>query len=257
MLRLSKILAQAGVASRRGSERLITEGRVTVNGVVVTAPGSLADPSRDRIAVNGNAVPPPEPKQYVMLHKPRGYLTSSRDPRGRPVVLDLLPPTRSRLFPVGRLDFDCEGLLLLTNDGALTHRLLHPRYGIARVYEADVEGQVSSAALKRFRQGVVLEDGVARPSNVRLLRRARTATRLQFTFTEGRYHEVKRFCAAFGHPVVRLRRVQFGPLRLGRLAPGAWRPLSRDELRRLRSVAAHASRGLTRMTRGPGADRPG
>jgi len=175
-MRISKILAHAGLASRRGSERLITEGRVTVNGVVVTAPGATADPRHDRIAVDGQLIPPPEPKQYLLLHKPRGYLTSRWDPQERPVVLDLLPAKRTRLFPVGRLDFDCEGLLLLTNDGELAYRLLHPRFGILRVYEAEVEGHVNPVELGRFRQGVVLEDGVAKPAHVRLLRRTRTTT---------------------------------------------------------------------------------
>jgi len=240
-MRLSKILAQAGLASRRGSERLITEGRVTINGKVVIAPGTTADPNRDRIAVDGKAIPSPEPKQYLLLHKPRGYVTSRQDPQGRPVALDLLPEKRFRLFPVGRLDFDCEGLLLLTNDGELAHRLLHPRFGIPRVYEAEVAGRVSPVELGRFRQGVVLEDGVAKPSDVRLLRRTGATTWLRLTFTEGRYREVKRFCAALGHRVVRLRRVQFGPLCLGGLARGALRPLSSGELRRLRALSARLS----------------
>ncbi|MBI4241730.1 MAG: rRNA pseudouridine synthase [Candidatus Rokubacteria bacterium] len=237
MTRLSKILAEAGLASRRGSERLISDGRVTINGTVVTAPGTPADPLRDRITVDGQPLPPPEPKRYLLLHKPRGYVTSRRDPRQRPVVLDLVRDARVRLFPVGRLDFDCEGLLLLTNDGELAHRLLHPRFGVPRVYETEVEGRVTAGDLGRFRQGVVLEDGVARPSDVRVLRQARRTTWLRLTFTEGRYREVKRVCAALGHRVVRLRRVQFGPLRLGPLAPGAVRPLTREELRRLRAAA--------------------
>lgn len=237
-MRLQKILAQAGLASRRGSERLILEGRVTVNGKVVTAPGTTADPSRDTITVDGKPLPTPEPKQYFLLHKPRGYVTSRHDPQGRPVVLDLLPATRYRLFPVGRLDFDSEGLLLLTNDGDLANRLLHPRFAVPRVYEAEVEGRMGPAELGRFRQGVVLEDGVAKPAHVCLLRQTRTTTWLSLTFTEGRYREVKRFCSALGHRVLRLRRVAFGPLRLGRLAPGAVRPLAARELQRLAHVAA-------------------
>ncbi|MBI4562707.1 MAG: rRNA pseudouridine synthase [Candidatus Rokubacteria bacterium] len=236
MMRLSKILAEAGLASRRGSERLIAEGRVTINGRVVTAPGTTADPPRHRIMVDGKPLPSPEPKRYVLLHKPRGYVTSRVDPQGRPVVLDLARAERARLFPVGRLDFDCEGLLLLTNDGELANRLLHPRFGIPRVYEALVEGCVSQEEVGRFRQGVVLEDGVAKPKDVRLLRRTRETTWLGLTFTEGRYRQVKRFCAALGHRVVRLRRVQFGPLRLGRLPVGALRPLTAAELRRLRAL---------------------
>lgn len=236
-MRLSKILAEAGLASRRGSERLILEGRVTVNGQVVAAPGATADPHRDRIAVDGKLLPPPQPKRYLLLHKPRGYVTSRHDPQGRPVVLDLVRRAQVRLFPVGRLDFDCEGLLLLTNDGELANRLLHPRFGIPRVYETEVEGHVSSAGLERFRQGVVLEDGVARPARVELLRHTRSTTRLRLTFSEGRYRQVKRFCAALGHRVVRLRRIQFGPLRLGRLPPGAVRPLTAAELKRLSALS--------------------
>ncbi|MFQ5896727.1 MAG: pseudouridine synthase [Candidatus Methylomirabilia bacterium] len=231
--RLNKILAEAGLASRRGSERLIREGRVTVNGARVTSPGGLADPHRDRILVDGHPIPTSEPKRYLLLHKPRGYLTSRRDPQRRPVVLDLVRGEQARLFPVGRLDRDTEGVLLLTNDGGLAQRLLHPRFRVRRVYEAEVEGQLTPADLSRFRQGVVLEDGVAKPAVVRLLRRTRVTSWLSLTFSEGRYREVKRFCAALGHRVLRLRRVQFGPLRLGRLSPGAARPLTSWELRRL------------------------
>lgn len=231
--RLNKILAEAGLASRRGSERLIAEGRVAVNGQVVTLQGAAADPERDRITVDGRPLGAPEPKRYVLLNKPRGYLTSRMDPRGRPVVLDLVRGERVRLFPVGRLDFDAEGLLLLTNDGALAQRLLHPRFGIRRVYEVEVEGRVSRAALPRWERGVPLADGPARPAEVRLLRRTRATTWLRLAFTEGRYREVKRFCQALGHQVLRLRRVAFGPLRLGRLAPGATRLLTAAEIARL------------------------
>ncbi|MFQ5828008.1 MAG: pseudouridine synthase [Candidatus Methylomirabilia bacterium] len=231
--RLNKILAEAGLASRRGSERLIREGRVTVDGTLVTAPGTLVDPAHDRILVDGRPLPTPEPKRYLLLHKPRGYMSTRADPRKRPVVLDLVGGERVRLFPVGRLDFDAEGLLLLTNDGALAHRLLHPRFGMPRVYEAEVHGRLTERELSRFRQGVILEDGLAKPTEVRLLRPTPGTTWLKLTFTEGRYRELKRFCAALGHPVVRLRRVQFGPLRLGALPLGATRSLSPKELDRL------------------------
>ena len=169
MYRLSKVLAEAGLASRRESERLLLAGRVSVNGETVTSPGLQVDPTRDRIVVDGRPLPPPEPKRYLLLHKPRGYLTSRSDPRGRPVVMDLLgsqPPVR--LFPVGRLDADAEGLLLLTNDGPLAQRLLHPRFQIPRIYEVEVEGRVLANGLERFRRGALLEDGPARPENVRL-----------------------------------------------------------------------------------------
>ncbi len=208
---------------------------MTVNGQVVTEPGAVADPRRDRIAVDGRPIPPPEPKQYLILHKPSGYVTTRHDPRGRPVVLDLVPAPAARLFPVGRLDFDTEGLLLLTNDGPMAHRLLHPRYGIPRVYEVEIERPVSPTDLERFRRGAVLEDGVAKPKDARLIMRGRDATWLRLTFAEGRYREVRRFCSALGYQVRRLRRVQFGPLRLGRLAPGASRRLTPEEIGRLRA----------------------
>ena len=234
--RLSKILAEAGLASRRGSERLIAEGRVTVNGQAVTTQGTSAHPGRDRILVDGRPLPGVEPKRYVLLNKPRGYLTTRSDPRGRPVVLDLVKHERARLFPVGRLDLDAEGLLLLTNDGALAQRLLHPRFGIERVYEVEVEGRVTDGELPRWERGVTLTDGPAKPREVRLLRRTSETTWLRLVFAEGRYREVKRFCKALGHRVVRLRRVRFGPLGLGDLAPGVARPLTREEIARLSAL---------------------
>jgi pseudouridine synthase len=240
-LRLNKILAQAGLASRRAADRLIQDGRVAVNGVVIREVGSLADPLVDAIAVDGHPLPARETVRYVLLNKPRGYLTSRQDPHGRPVVTDLVEAD-VRLFPVGRLDADVEGLLLLTNDGALTHRLLHPRYGLPRVYEAEVVGLVRPAELERWRRGVTLEDGPAVPAGVELVQGRAESSRLRLTFTEGRKHEVKRYCSALGHPVRRLRRTGFGPLRLGTLAPGAWRPLTPAELRALRA-AAHTGAG--------------
>jgi 23S rRNA pseudouridine2605 synthase len=199
-------------------------------------PGAQADPEHDRIAVDGRPLPPAASLSYVLLHKPRGYVTSRRDPEGRPVVVDLLPPERARLYPVGRLDYDAEGLLLLTNDGELANHLLHPRYEIPRVYEVEVEGHVRAAELERWLTGVMLDDGPAVPRAARILRRGARTTWLALTFAEGRYREVKRYCKALGHPVVRLRRVQFGPLRLGSLPLGQSRPLTAAELERLKSL---------------------
>jgi 23S rRNA pseudouridine2605 synthase len=176
--------------------------------------------------VDGRPLPPRAPLLYLLLHKPRGYVTTRRDPAGRPVVLDLLPAAARVVYPVGRLDFDTEGLLLLTNDGELANRLLHPRYEIPRVYEAEVRGRVDEADLPRWRRGAVLPDGPAVPKRVARLAAGPRSTRLLLTFAEGRYREVKRYCAALGHPVERLTRVQFGPLRLGDLAPGAHRALT-------------------------------
>jgi pseudouridine synthase len=179
----------------------------------------------------------PEAHAYVVVNKPRGMLSSRSDPRGRPVVVTLAPGGAGRLFPVGRLDWDAEGLVLLTNDGELANRLLHPRYGTLRVYEVEVEGEVRPADLGRWRRGVVLEDGPARPSAVRVLGRGRRTSQVELTFAEGRKREVKRYCQALGHRVVRLRRTRFGPLSLGELPPGRWRhltPSEREALRRLR-----------------------
>jgi pseudouridine synthase len=240
-LRLNKILAQAGLTSRRGADQLVLDGRVAVNGVVTREPGTLADPGADRITVDGRPLPAPEAAHYLLLHKPAGVVTTVRDPRGRPVVTDLLPrDVRARVYPVGRLDADVEGLLLLTNDGALTHRLLHPRYALPRVYEAEVAGRVSPEDLPRWRAGVTLDDGPAVPLAAEVLRTTAAASLVRLTFTEGRKHEVKRYCEALGHRVRRLRRVGFGPLTLGTLPRGACRRLTPRELAALRAVAGTA-----------------
>jgi len=234
-LRLNKILAQAGLTSRRGADLLVLEGRVAVNGVVVRAPGTLADLDLDEVRLDGRRVGAAEPRQYLLLHKPTGYVTSRRDPEGRAVVTDLVS-TGARLYPVGRLDVDVEGALLLTNDGALTHRLLHPRYGLPRVYEAEVTGLVTRESLGPWRAGARLDDGPAVPLAVELVRPAKQTTHLRLTFAEGRKHEVKRYCEALGHPIVRLRRVAFGPITLGTLPRGAFRPLTKNELAALRAA---------------------
>jgi len=246
--RLSKILAQAGLASRRGAEAILAAGRIAVNGDVRREPGAQADPTVDRITLDGRLLRGAEARAYILLHKPRGYVTSRADPQGRPVVIDLLPPGGPRVFPVGRLDYDAEGLLLLTNDGELANRLLHPRYEIPRVYEVEVERHVSPAELGPWRRGVVLPDGPAVPADVRILRRGSRTTWIRVTFAEGRYREVKRYCKALGHPVVRLRRVQFGPLRLGTLPAGKARPLTAAEREILENLRGGvASPILTRI----------
>jgi 23S rRNA pseudouridine2605 synthase len=233
-VRLQKLLAKAGVASRRGAERLIAEGRVSVNGVPVTEPGVHADPARDRIEVDGRPLPGAEAKRYVLLHKPRGFLTTRDDPRGRPRVFDLVPELGVRLHPVGRLDFDAEGLLLLTNDGALTYHLTHPRHGVRRVYHVLVGGLLEPATLERLQRGVVLEDGPARVDRARRLRGAGPGLHwVELGLSEGRYREVKRLCRAVGLVVQRLRRVAFGTLELGRLPSGQWRELTPAEVERL------------------------
>jgi 23S rRNA pseudouridine2605 synthase len=240
-LRLNKILAQAGLTSRRGADQLVLDGRVAINGAVTRELGTLADPATDRITVDGQPLPAAEAAHYLLLHKPGGVVTTVRDPQGRPVVTDLLPrDVRARVYPVGRLDVDVEGLLLLTNDGALTHRLLHPRYALPRVYEAEVAGRVSGEDLPRWRNGVTLDDGRAVPLAAEVVRTGPASSLLRLTFTEGRKHEVKRYCEAMGHRVRHLRRVAFGPLTLGALPRGACRPLTSRELAALRAAAARA-----------------
>jgi len=238
---LNKILARAGLTSRRGADQAVLEGRVAVNGVVIREPGTLADPAADRVTVDGRPVPPPESSQYLLVNKPAGVVTTVRDPHGRRVVTDLLPPSvRERVYPVGRLDADVEGLLLLTNDGPLTHRLLHPRYGLPRLYEAEVTGRVSEADVPRWRRGITLDDGPAVPLTVELVRSATASSTVRLAFTEGRKHEVKRYCDALGHRVQRLRRIAFGPLRLGGLPLGSCRALTPRELAALRAATTPA-----------------
>lgn len=242
-VRLQKLLAEAGVASRRAAERLIVAGRVRVNGVPVTELGAQADPARDSVEVDGRLIPKGEPKRYVLLHKPRGFLTTREDPRGRPRVFDLVPEFGARLHSVGRLDFDAEGLLVLTNDGALTYRLTHPRHGVRRVYHVLVEGRLEPDVLAALRRGIVLEDGPARVDGARRLRGAGPGRHwIELSLSEGRYREVKRLCRAVGLAVRRLRRVAFGSLELGELPPGQWRELTGAEVERLGAAGALPAR---------------
>jgi 23S rRNA pseudouridine2605 synthase len=226
-MRLNAYLARAGVASRRGADELIKAGRVTVNG----EPGQLNTfvESRDQVEVNGHPV---EPQQlaYVLLHKPGGVVTTARDPEGRRTVVDLIEHA-SRVVPVGRLDADTTGALLLTNDGELAHRLAHPRYEVEKVYEAVVEGEPSDAALEQLRSGIELDDGPTAPAVARRL----GPSTLELSLHEGRKHQVKRMLEAVGHPVRRLHRSRYAGLTLEGLEPGAWRELEPSEVVRLRN----------------------
>ncbi len=239
-MRLQRILAAAGIDARRRAEDLIRAGRVRVNGAVARL-GDRADPWRDEVSLDGEPVRPERPV-YWMLHKPRGVVTSTRDPEGRPTVLDLVPEHGARVFPVGRLDRDSEGLLLLTNDGLLANALLHPSHGAPRVYELVVRGAMSEERLGRLARGVRLDDGWTAPARVAEVRRdARTdTTRFQITLIEGRKRQIRRALSALEHPVRELRRVRFGPLRLGALPRGAARRLSDAERRSLERFAAQA-----------------
>jgi 23S rRNA pseudouridine2605 synthase len=240
--RLQKILSQAGVASRRASEQLMLDGRVTVNGVTVRELGTKADPADD-IRVDGRRVRIAAERRYVLLNKPRGYVTTRSDPQRRPTVIDLLAGVREYVYPVGRLDFDSEGLLLLTNDGDLAARLTHPRHGVARVYEARVLGVPDAHDLDRLSRGVVVDGERTQPAEVTLApsRRDATGATLVITVREGRNRQVRKMCEAIGHPVDSLRRVAIGPIRDPKLKVGAWRDLTGDEIARLRSAASASS----------------
>lgn len=225
-MRLNAFLARAGIASRRGSDELIRAGRVLVNG----RPGELSSVvgRRDIVEVDGRQVVR-QPLAYVLLHKPVGVVTTARDPQGRRTVVDLVPK-EPRVVPVGRLDVDTTGALLLTNDGELAHRLAHPRYGVPKVYEADVEGSPSADALARLRNGIELDDGATAPAEVRRL----APTRIELTLHEGRNRQVKRMCEAVGHPVRRLHRSRYAGLAVVGLPRGEWRTLTKGEVARLR-----------------------
>jgi 23S rRNA pseudouridine2605 synthase len=229
-MRVNAYLARAGVASRRGAEELIRSGRVRVNGEVAglaTFVGGI-----DRVEVDGSLVSP-EPLTYVLLHKPPGVVTTARDPQGRPTVVALVGHER-RVVPVGRLDADTTGALLLTNDGPLAHRLMHPRYEVDKVYEAEVEGEPDEDTLARLREGIELEDGLTAPAEAELV----GPSRVELTIHEGRKHQVKRMLEAVGHPVRRLHRKTYAGLTLDGLEPGQWRELSAGEVRRLRAPGA-------------------
>jgi 23S rRNA pseudouridine2605 synthase len=247
-LRLQTFLARAGVAARRKCEELIARGQVRVNGRVVTEMGTKVDPARDEVSVDGRAVRPEE-QVHLVLHKPRGYVTTAHDPEGRPTVLDLVSSGGARLFPVGRLDFATDGVLVLTNDGELAHALMHPSRGVPKTYHAKLQGAVPPTALDRLRRGVRLDDGeVTHPADVRLLESQSKHTWLELTIKEGRNRQIHRMGDAIGHPVVKLTRVRYGTLTVEDLAPGKWRPLRRQELEALRALAGigHAPHPSTR-----------
>jgi 23S rRNA pseudouridine2605 synthase len=243
--RLQKILAQAGVASRRAAEKLIGEGRVSVNGVTVREMGTKADAAHDDIKVDGRRLRARQRARYILLNKPAGYVSTRADPQHRPTVIDLLRGVREYVYPVGRLDYDTEGLLLLTNDGDLAAHLTHPRHGVERTYEARVAGIPDAAALDRLRNGIPLDGRRTLPADVSLLnpRRSGNST-LRLTIREGRNRQVRRMCDAVGHPVRALRRIRIGPLQDRRLKPGEWRELSAEEIQALKAASsALAARG--------------
>ncbi len=229
-VRLQKVLAAAGIASRRASEILIDEGRVEVNGQVVAEQGRRVDPAKDTIRVDGIRVPPPRRHQYFVLNKPRGVVSTMDDPEGRRTLADYLPRKSQRLFHVGRLDTETEGLILLTNDGEFAHRMAHPKFEVPKTYLAEVAGVVEPRTLRRLEKGLRLDDGPVKPDKVKIVTRAQNRTMLNITLHEGRNRIVRRMMDSVGHPVDRLARIRIGPVRLGQLPVGETRELSRDEL---------------------------
>ena len=230
--RLQKVLAQAGLGSRRTCEMLIEEGRVTVNGEVAVL-GRRVETTDDRVEVDGVCIGVAPGLVYYLLNKPLGVVSTAADPQGRPTVVDLVPAD-PRVYPVGRLDTDTEGLLLLTNDGELTHRLTHPSFGVEKEYLAEVDGEPSRGALRQLREGVALDDGLTAPAKVSAV----GPGVVKLIIHEGRNRQVRRMCEAVGHPVRCLVRTRIGPLRDAALAPGAWRALTIDEVRSLERAAS-------------------
>ncbi|MBX5449389.1 pseudouridine synthase [Thermogemmatispora sp.] len=257
--RLARFLAHAGVASRRHAEALIFSGRVQVNGQTVTTPATRIDPERDIVTVDGQPVQRQDSQHlYLMLHKPAGYVSTVSDPQGRPTVLDLLPAElrRQRLYPVGRLDLETTGLLLLTNDGDFALQMTHPRFSPEKRYHALVQGHPSAATLERLRQGVVIQEDNGRlyrtaPVGVQPLRRTAAGTWLELRLHEGRKRQIRRMLASLGHPVIALQRVAIGPLSLGDLAPGDWRPLTEGEIASLRTQTKRATTSSPEPTTTP------
>lgn len=235
-MRLAKYLAEAGVTSRRKAEELIMQGRVRVNGVVAKEKGCIIKPDLDRVEFDGRIIDREE-KIYILLNKPAGYISSVFDPQGRPTVMDLLKDIKLRVYPVGRLDFDTEGLLLLTNDGDFTNLMIHPRYEITKAYQALVEGKPDKKSLQMLREGIQLEDGITAPAQVDTIKIYKDKTLLEIKIHEGRKREIKRMCQAIGHPVITLKRTAFGFLKLQGVAPGKYRFLTPGEVKKLRQQA--------------------
>ena len=229
--RLQKVLAKAGVASRRRAEELIRQGRVRVDGTLVTEMGIRVDPEIQNIECNGIPIRSEEKKVYILLHKPVGYLSTVDDPQGRPIVTDLLGGVKERVYPVGRLDFDTEGALLLTNDGELAQKVLHPSHEVNKTYEAEVMGRPDKKKLADLARGVMLEGRKTWPAEIEIIKNASQSTTLRITIHEGRKRQVRKMFDFIGHPVLKLKRIAYGKLRLGNLAAGKYRFLSLPDIK--------------------------
>ena len=236
MIRLQKYLALCGVASRRNSEKMILDGRVSVNGNIVTQMGIQIDETCDTVRVDGEVIHPEEEKHYIAYNKPIGEVTTVSDPEGRTTVMDKFRDYPVRLFPVGRLDYDSEGLLLLTNDGDMMNRVLHPSREVLKVYWTKISNHVTPEEITALRKGVMIDGKMTSPASVRLIRENTFDTVLLISIHEGRNRQVRRMAEAIGHKVIALRRVGFGPVLLGDLPTGMWRPLTHDEIEKLKQI---------------------
>lgn len=253
-VRLQKLIAGTGLASRRKAEMLISAGRVSVNGKVVTELGTKVDPARDHVKVDGKHLTAAQPFVYLLLNKPKHVMSTLDDPGGRPTVKDFLRGVSVRVFPVGRLDFDSEGLMLLTNNGELAQALLHPRYHVPKTYLIKVKGVLTDEEIRELERGVKLEDGMTGPAQVKKISKAQANSWLEITIREGRKHQVKRMLESVGHPVIRLTRVKMGPLSLGRLGSGEFRFLTDREANALRELVEERVEMVERGEQPP--DRP-
>jgi pseudouridine synthase len=240
VIRLQKILSAAGVASRRASEQMILDGRVSVNGETVRELGTKADPQKDAIKVDGRRIKTDVEHRYLALYKPKGYVTTRKDPEGRKTVMDLIGQ-RDYIYPVGRLDYDSEGLLLMMSDGDLAAKLMHPRHEVDKVYEVIVAGVPDQKSIEKLRKGVFIEGGRTSPAVVHVentVKGSRPTTKLTMAIHEGKNRQIRRMCSAVGLPVWELRRIRMGPIGLGRLKPGQWRDLTPAEIRQLKKAAS-------------------
>jgi len=244
VIRIQKVIADAGISSRRAAERLLLQGRIVVNGQVVNELGTKVDPSRDHIRVDGKLIPSAQPKVYMMLHKPQGCVSTLDDPEGRKTIKDFFPGSSLRLYPIGRLDFNTEGLILLTNDGDFSAHLLHPRSHIPRTYVVKISGILTDQNIAQLQKGVLLDDGVTAPCRINKLKKLSTNSWLEVTLYEGRKRQIRRMMETAGCSVIRLKRIGFGPIRLGTLPPRQSRPLEIEELSQLRTALARSQKRL-------------
>ncbi len=236
-MRLQKLLAERGIASRRDAEKLISDGRITVNDKIITEMGFKVRDYKDIILIDGKPLPEKPAYIYILIHKPVGYICAAKDEKGKPSILRLVPEIKERIYPLGRLDYDSSGLLILTNDGALTQTLLHPKFKVDKTYVAEIRGPISPGDIDKLKQGVELEDGITAPARISLKRRGKTSSQIEITIHEGKKRQIRRMCKAIGHPIIRLHRNRFGSLNLGKLKAGQWRELTAKEINNLKKEA--------------------